>query len=76
VQLRYDLVDTNVYICTPEVSTNAFLSSGIEIRGLIISTLLSFMQVPMMFTDNFDYRGVQDFIRGVLQADEVRLRLL
>lgn len=44
VQLRYDLVDTGVYICTPEV--------------------------PVLFTDNFDYRGMLDLIKGILQSDE------
>jgi translation initiation factor eIF-2B subunit epsilon len=45
IQHRNDLVDTQIYLCSP--------------------------YVLHMFTDNFDYESMSDFIRGVLVEEEV-----
>lgn len=45
VDIRYDLIDTHISICTAEV--------------------------PMLFSGNFDYQTMSDFVRGVLLQDEV-----
>lgn len=45
VELRYDLLDCHMSICSP--------------------------QVPQLFTDNFDYQGHDDFVRGILVSEEI-----
>uniref|UniRef100_UPI0035900842 translation initiation factor eIF2B subunit epsilon n=1 Tax=Myxine glutinosa TaxID=7769 RepID=UPI0035900842 len=45
VQIRYDLLDPHICLCSP--------------------------QVPQLFTDNFDYQTLEDFVRGVLINEEI-----
>jgi translation initiation factor eIF-2B subunit epsilon len=50
VTIRTDLLDTGIYICSPEV--------------------------PMLFSDNFDYQNVRkDFVSGVLSEEELGNKL-
>lgn len=50
VTVRYDLLDTHIMICSP--------------------------QVPALFSDNFDYSTRDDFLRGVLNSEEVGQTIL
>ena len=45
LQLRYDLLDSQIAICSSTV--------------------------PQLFTDNFDYLTREDFIKGILENEEV-----
>eukprot|EP01137_Pigoraptor_chileana_P005673 Opistho-2@49062 len=45
VQVRYDLLDTHICVCS--------------------------VQVPFLFTDNFDYQDMRDFVRGILENEEI-----
>ena len=47
VQLRYDLLDCQICVCSPHV--------------------------PTLFVDNFDYQTREDFTRGILVEEEVRI---
>jgi len=45
VNIHYDLADSNIYICSP--------------------------QVAPLFTDNFDYQTLDDFVKGILVNEEI-----
>lgn len=52
-------MDCHIAICSPQVGVFALMDAN--------------AQVLMLFSDNFDYQDLSDFVRGVLAADEVEL---
>ena len=65
VDIRNDLIDCSIDVCSVEVRLATFLP-----RSHVIDHCLLCVQVPSLFQDNFDYGDIRrDFVHGVLTSD-------
>lgn len=76
-EIRYDLLDCHISICSPQVRVCSGLKPHPTFMNEVHTLCLPFSpEVAELFTDNFDYQTRDDFVRGILVNEEVLLRHL